>query len=92
MASKKDQIIELVEGMTVLELVDLVKELEDKFGVSAAAPVAVAAMPGAAQADARLTAVSSQALPWPRCRVRLLGPTPWLPARAYLVGSGLQSG
>lgn len=51
MASKKDQIIELVEGMTVLELVDLVKELEDKFGVSAAAPVAIAAMPGVA-ADA----------------------------------------
>lgn len=47
MASKKEQIIELVEGMTVLELVDLVKELEDKFGVSAAAPV-MAAMPAQA--------------------------------------------
>ena len=33
------QVIEIVENMTVLELVDLVKALEDKFGVSAAAPV-----------------------------------------------------
>lgn len=47
-------IIESVEKLTVLELVDLVKSLEDKFGVTAAAPVAVAAMmPGAgAQAAA----------------------------------------
>jgi len=43
--TKKEQIIELVESMTVLELAELVKELEDKFGVSAAAPVAVAAGP-----------------------------------------------
>jgi len=48
--TKKEQIIELVESMTVLELAELVKELEDKFGVSAAAPVAIAAGPAAAEA------------------------------------------
>ena len=44
----KEQIIEAIESMTVLELSELVKALEEKFGVSAAAPVAVAAAPAAA--------------------------------------------
>lgn len=44
----KAQIIEAIEKLTVLELAELVKELEDKFGVSAAAPVAVAAAAPAA--------------------------------------------
>ena len=39
----KDQIIEAIEQMSVLDLAELVKALEEKFGVSAAAPVAVAA-------------------------------------------------
>ena len=39
----KEEIIQAIEGMTVLELSELVKALEEKFGVSAAAPVAVAA-------------------------------------------------
>ena len=43
----KAQLIEAIENMSVLELAELVKELEDKFGVSAAAPVAVAAAPAA---------------------------------------------
>jgi len=43
----KEQVVEFIENMSVLELADLVKELEDKFGVSAAAPVAVAAAPAA---------------------------------------------
>jgi large subunit ribosomal protein L7/L12 len=38
----KDDVIKFIEGMTVLELSELVKELEEKFGVSAAVPVAVA--------------------------------------------------
>ncbi|MFS8544378.1 MAG: 50S ribosomal protein L7/L12, partial [Limnochordales bacterium] len=43
----KEQILEAIEKMTVLELAELVKALEEKFGVSAAAPVAVAAaVPG----------------------------------------------
>lgn len=48
----KDQIIEAIKGMTVLELNDLVKACEEEFGVSAAAPVAVAgAAEGAAQEE-----------------------------------------
>lgn len=39
----KDDVIEFIANMTVLELSELVKELEDKFGVSAAAPVAMMA-------------------------------------------------
>lgn len=44
------QLIEAIEQMTVIELSELVKELEEKFGVSAAAPVAVAAAPAAGAA------------------------------------------
>ena len=43
MALSKDELIEAVKSMTVLELSDLVKALQDEFGVSAAAPVAMAA-------------------------------------------------
>ena len=46
----KDQILEAIENMTVLELSELVKAMEEKFGVSAVAPVAVAAAGGAAPA------------------------------------------
>ena len=47
----REDVVKFIENMTVLELAELVKELEDKFGVSAAAPVAaVAAAPGAAPA------------------------------------------
>jgi large subunit ribosomal protein L7/L12 len=48
MAITKEDVIKYIEGMTVLELSELVKELEAKFGVSAAAPVAVAAVAGGA--------------------------------------------
>ncbi|MEG3072559.1 MAG: 50S ribosomal protein L7/L12 [Peptococcaceae bacterium] len=48
--SKVQEILEAVKGMTVLELSELVKAFEEEFGVSAAAPVAVAAAPGAAAA------------------------------------------
>jgi large subunit ribosomal protein L7/L12 len=44
----KEQIMEAIEQMTVLELSELVKALEEKFGVSAAAPMAMAAAPAAA--------------------------------------------
>ena len=49
-AMKKDEFIAMVEGMTVLELHEIVKALEDRFGVTAAAPAAAAAAPGAAAA------------------------------------------
>ena len=44
------KVLEMIEGMSILEAADLVKAMEDKFGVSAAAPVAMAAAPGAAEA------------------------------------------
>jgi large subunit ribosomal protein L7/L12 len=48
----KEDVIKFIEDMTVLELSGFVKELEERFGVSAAAPMAVAAMPGAGAAEA----------------------------------------
>ena len=48
MAITKEDVIGFIEKMTVLDLAELVKELEEKFGVSAAAPVAVAAVAGPA--------------------------------------------
>ena len=48
MAITKEDVITYIEGMTVLELSELVKELETRFGVSAAAPVAMAAVAGGA--------------------------------------------
>ena len=49
----KEDVIEFISNMSVLELSELVKEMEDKFGVSAAAPVAMmAAAPGAGDAGA----------------------------------------
>ncbi|MDD4230937.1 MAG: 50S ribosomal protein L7/L12 [Dehalococcoidales bacterium] len=43
MSDKKTEVMEIIKGMTVVELAELVKTLETEFGVSAAAPVAVAA-------------------------------------------------
>ena len=48
----KDQVIEWLSGQSVLEIAGLVKDLEEKWGVSAAAPVAVAAAPAAGAAAA----------------------------------------
>jgi len=50
--SKVQEVIEIVKGMTVLELSELVKAFEEEFGVSAAAPVAMAAAPAAGAAPA----------------------------------------
>lgn len=47
MAVSKEDVIDFISNMTVLELSQLIKELEDKFGVSAAAPVAMMAAPAA---------------------------------------------
>lgn len=69
MSDSIEQVVEIVEKMTLLEVADLVKALEEKFGVSAAAPVAVAAAGpadggGAAEEktefDAVLTAAGDQ--------------------------------
>lgn len=68
--SKVQEVLELVKGMTVLELSELVKACEEEFGVTAAAPVAMAAAPAAGpvadaaeeqvEFDAVLTAVGDQ--------------------------------
>jgi len=50
MAGNLDQIVDQLSTLSVLEAAELVKKLEEKWGVSAAAPVAMAAMPGAAAA------------------------------------------
>ena len=47
MAVSKDEILDAIANMTVMEVVDLISAMEEKFGVSAAAPVAVAAGPAA---------------------------------------------
>jgi large subunit ribosomal protein L7/L12 len=52
MAVTKLEVVDFIKNMTVLELSEFVKELEETFGVSAAAPVAMAAMPGGASAEA----------------------------------------
>ncbi len=51
LSSNAQKVMDLVEGLTIVELADLVSAMEEKFGVSAAAPVAVAAAVGAAGGD-----------------------------------------
>ncbi|MFA6090811.1 MAG: 50S ribosomal protein L7/L12 [Candidatus Gracilibacteria bacterium] len=56
LSANAQKIMDLVEGLTILELADLVSAMETKFGVSAAAPVAAAgAAAGAAEADEKTT-------------------------------------
>jgi len=52
MAASKEQILESISNMTIMEVVDLVKMMEEKFGVTAAAPVAMAAAAAGAAAPA----------------------------------------
>jgi large subunit ribosomal protein L7/L12 len=52
MAATKEEILEAIASMTVLEVSELVKMMEEKFGVSAAAPVAIAAVGGGGAAPA----------------------------------------
>lgn len=70
MAVTKEDVIEFISNMSVLDLSELIKEMEEKFGVSAAAPVAMAMGPAAAEAggaveektefDAVLTAIGDK--------------------------------
>jgi large subunit ribosomal protein L7/L12 len=52
MAVSKDEILDAISNMTVMQVVELIADMEKKFGVTAAAPVAAAAAPGAAAAAA----------------------------------------
>ncbi len=63
--SKINEILEAVKGLTVLELAELVKAFEEEFGVSAAAPVAVAAAPAASAAAPEAEDKLNLMLSWP---------------------------
>ena len=52
MAVSKDEILDAISNMSIMQVVELISDMEKKFGVSAAAAVAVAAAPGAAAAAA----------------------------------------
>jgi large subunit ribosomal protein L7/L12 len=52
MSASKDQVFEFIDKMTIIEMSEFIKEFEDRYGVTAAAPVAVAAVAGAAPAAA----------------------------------------
>ena len=52
MAVSKEDILDTIANMSVMDVVDLIQAMEEKFGVSAAAPVAVAAVPAAGGAEA----------------------------------------
>lgn len=52
MAILKEQVFEFFDDMTIIEMSKFIKEFEERYGVTASAPVVVAAMPGAAQAAA----------------------------------------
>ncbi len=56
----KDEIVTMIKGMTVLELSELVKALEEEFGVSAAMPMAVAAGPAAGGASGGAAAAAEE--------------------------------
>ena len=56
----KEELLETIKGMSVLELADLVKALEEEFGITAAAPMAVAAAPAGGDAAAPAAADEEQ--------------------------------
>ena len=58
--TSKDQILEAIDGMTVLELSELVKAFEERYGVTAAAPVAAAAAPAAGVDGSAAPAVAEE--------------------------------
>ena len=90
MAATKDQILESISNMTVMEVVELISEMEEKFGVTAAAPVAAAAPAAAARrsvaADAtdKARRLAAAAGPAPEsCDGRVARPSvPYQPAHA----------
>ncbi|MEO8252682.1 MAG: 50S ribosomal protein L7/L12, partial [Chloroflexota bacterium] len=56
----KDQFLEAIDGMTVLELSELVKAFEERYGVTAAAPMAAASAPSAAGGDGAGTPAAAE--------------------------------
>ena len=78
MAVSKDEILDAISKMTLLEVTELISDMEKKFGVTAAAPVAVAAAPGAAAAAAELPTADfgrhEHSCPAWQCRCRIQQP------------------
>jgi len=72
MALSKDDILEAISNMSVMEVVDLISAMEEKFGVSAAAAVAVAAAPAAGGAAAAEELLPLAALPLQKKRRSLM--------------------
>jgi large subunit ribosomal protein L7/L12 len=64
MAERVDQVLDIIKEMTILELRDLNKRLQDEFGITAAAPVAVAAPAGAAGAPAAAPEAEEEKTEW----------------------------
>jgi len=64
MATKAEQVLELIEGMTILELKQVNDLIKDKFGISAMAPVAMAAGGAAAAAGGAPAAVEEEKTEW----------------------------
>jgi len=60
MAVSKDEILDAISKMSVMEVVELISDMEKKFGVTAAAPVAIAAAPGGAAAGAAAAPVEEK--------------------------------
>jgi large subunit ribosomal protein L7/L12 len=54
MAVTKDQVFDFIDNMTILDMSKFIKEFEERYGVTAAAPVAIAAMPGTGAAAAEV--------------------------------------
>src|SRR4030042_3621409 len=52
MSVTKEQVFDFIDNMTILEMSKFIKEFEERYGVTAAAPIAVAAMPGSAAGSA----------------------------------------
>ena len=73
--STKDEIMDGIKSMSVLDLADLVKALEDEFGVSAAAPVAVATAPGAPGASTAEPAAAEEEQTEFNVVLKEIGPT-----------------
>lgn len=58
MSVTKDQVFEFIDKMTIMEMSEFIKEFEDRYGVTAAAPMAMAAAPAAAAAEAAVEKTS----------------------------------
>jgi large subunit ribosomal protein L7/L12 len=64
MATKAEQVVDIIEGMTILELKELNDQIKEKFGVAAMAPMAMAAAPGGGNGGAPAAAAEEEKTEW----------------------------